>query len=345
MTALGQSLPTINKNINELMEEGLIRSDGLFESTGGRKAAVLKCAADARCAIGVELLEDYVFIVLLDLYGNVIDSDTLECRHENSDGYYSRMYRFLHDFIERLPYSREHVLGMNIAVQGIPDHEHTKLIYGKILQNTGITAKMFADHAGMDCRLIHDSEAAAFAESFFRPNLRDSSYIFLNKYMGSASIVGSDIYNGNHGRGQLVEHLRIVPGGRTCYCGQKGCAECYCSAESLRIMSGQETAEFFRSLREENKEGPKKIWDTYLDYLALTLYNVEMVMDVDIIIGGKLRSYMEEEDLEKLKARIRGNSDFEITDRSISLEQTTEHPAAKGAALILIKEFLDGYEK
>ena len=341
--SLGQSLPTVIQNLKELQEEGMVHTAGLYESTGGRKAAVLQCTADARVAVGVEILHEHVVAVLLDLYGETLSSAKLEEKYTNEETYFRKIGRFIADFVTKTGYPNDKMLGIVVAVQGIPDYDHRKMIYGRILNNWALSADMLSSYIGRPCILMHDSESAAFAESFRRPNLRDSCYVFLNNYLGSASIIQGKLYRGNHGRGQLLEHMKLVRGGRKCYCGQYGCAECYCSAHGLKKMAGLPTEEFFELLR---RDDPKAVavWDEYLDYLALLLHNVLMVMDVDIIIGGLLRRYMKDQDLLILKDKIRTQSDFNISDRSIAFEYATDYPAAQGAALYSIRHFLDEYE-
>ena len=36
-SSVGQSLPTVNQNLNELLEDGFVRVAGHYKSTGGRK--------------------------------------------------------------------------------------------------------------------------------------------------------------------------------------------------------------------------------------------------------------------------------------------------------------------
>ena len=63
--ATGISLPTVTANINELAADGLIRTVGQQESTGGRKANLYELVADARTAIGVEVFADHSYICLI----------------------------------------------------------------------------------------------------------------------------------------------------------------------------------------------------------------------------------------------------------------------------------------
>ncbi len=342
-SSVGQSLPTVNQNLNELQEEGFVRIAGHYKSTGGRKPMVLQCTPEARVAVGVQILSGQVTAVLLDLYGEVLSCEVLKEPYSNDEAYFQKTGRFIADFVDLAGYPEERLLGIAIATQGVADYDHKRLVYGRILNNYGLSSDQLSAYIGRPCILMHDSETAAFAESFHRPNLRDSSYIFLNDYLGSASIINGSLYRGNHGRGQLLEHVSLVRGGRKCYCGQYGCAESYCGAYGLRKMSGLPTEEFFHRLRSQDAQ-VQSMWDEYLDDLALLLHNVLMTMDVDIILGGLLRKYMIPEDLKVIEEKIRRQTDFDIPEQTITLEYITDYPAARGAALYLVQDFLDHFE-
>src|SRR5699024_527037 len=45
---LALSLPTVHQNLTELLKAGLVRTDGMSESTGGRRAMRLTVAENAR---------------------------------------------------------------------------------------------------------------------------------------------------------------------------------------------------------------------------------------------------------------------------------------------------------
>ncbi len=342
-SSVGQSLPTVNQNLNELLEDGFVRVAGHYKSTGGRKPMVLQCTPEARVAVGVQILAEQATAVLLDLYGEVLACEILREPYSNEEAYFKKAGRFIANFVDSAGYSESKLLGIAVATQGVADYDHKKLVYGRILNNYGLSADQFSTYIGKPCILMHDSETAAFAESFHRPNLRDSSYIFLNDYLGSASIIGGNLYRGNHGRGQLLEHVKLVRGGRKCYCGQSGCAESYCGAYGLRKLSGLSTDEFFRRLRSQDTR-IQNMWDEYLDHLALLLHNVLMTMDVDIILGGLLRKYMVPGDLKIIEEKIRLQTDFDIPEQTITLEYITDYPAARGAALYLVRDFLDNFE-
>lgn len=82
-SSVGQSLPTVNQNLNELLEDGFVRVAGHYKSTGGRKPMVLQCTPEARVAVGVQILAEQATAVLLDLYGEVLACEILREPYSN----------------------------------------------------------------------------------------------------------------------------------------------------------------------------------------------------------------------------------------------------------------------
>ena len=62
--ALNMSMPTVLQNVKELLDCGLIREIGQFESTGGRKASMLARVPDTRVAVGIDITRSHIGFVL-----------------------------------------------------------------------------------------------------------------------------------------------------------------------------------------------------------------------------------------------------------------------------------------
>ena len=84
---LQMGLSTVSQNLNELENDGLISRNGYFESTGGRKAQIIRIVEDFRISIGLGILKDMFHIVAVNLYGDAIATETIELPYENSDGH------------------------------------------------------------------------------------------------------------------------------------------------------------------------------------------------------------------------------------------------------------------
>ena len=139
-----------------------------------------------------------------------------------------------------------------------------------------------------------------------------------------------------------IEHMCIVPDGKPCYCGGRGCLETYCSAESLQDQIQDRSFEaFFASVR-ENEPQSKAIWEEYLSKLAAAIRNVNTVMDSDVILSGFLVPYLTEADLEFLRQKVTGLPFFAERNITILLGKHGEFAPAIGAALPFVKRTVEG---
>ena len=59
---LNTSVPKITSLVNELIEDGLLRDNGKFDSTGGRRASIYGLVSDACYFIGVDVKRYYINI-------------------------------------------------------------------------------------------------------------------------------------------------------------------------------------------------------------------------------------------------------------------------------------------
>ena len=88
---------------------------------------------------------------------------------------------------------------------------------------------------GLPVVMDHDVNSAAWAE--YRRGVSAGSPIALLIAMGTGIgaglIVDGGIYRGAHGVAPELGHLTVVPGGRPCPCGKRGCWERYCSGTAL----------------------------------------------------------------------------------------------------------------
>ena len=96
---LGLSLPTVTQNLNELEETGIISKNGVFCSTGGRKANAYAVVRKYRIAIGMFLQTASYCIEAVDLYGEVLFSENFEYPFANTAAYYHQLGTSLDRFI------------------------------------------------------------------------------------------------------------------------------------------------------------------------------------------------------------------------------------------------------
>lgn len=342
------SMPTITQNLKELEALNLIKKDGFYESSssGGRKAQIIRCNETARISVGVEVLKKRAYVIAVDLYGTPLKHDTLKLPFQNNELYYCALGNWINSFISSLPYDKENILGVGIAIQGLISPDRSTILFGELMDCTGLYLEEFARFIQWPCIFIHDSEAAAFAEIWLNsiPRqtsiLNDSLFLWLNHNFGAALVIDGKIHQGIGSLSGTLEHMTLVPGGRQCYCGQSGCVEAYCSVDALEESANDPLDTFFPKLR-NGDENCLDIWHQYLHYLAMTLNNTLMLIDCDIIFSGALRPYLIQDDLELIKQYMKELASFSFYEPRLRMGASDQYAAVVGASLYRIIDFLD----
>lgn len=350
---LQMGLSTVSQNLTLLEQDGYIQRNGYFDSTGGRKAQTIQIVPDFRISIGIGILKEMFHMTAIDLYGHILDMETISLSYADTDAYYKQMTEKIQAFITSHHYDPQKILGISIATQGITSSDHTTVTYGKILHNTGMNVDHFSSRLPFACHLEHDSKSAAHLELWNHPELDSAIVILLNRNLGGAIITDRHIHQGSTMHSGTLEHMCVNPDGPLCYCGNRGCLETYCSADALEQTSGMPIPDFFHSLREisrhtadtdtdEKKSSQiSQIWEDYLNHLAFAMKNLNLIIDAPIILSGYLASFLTEEDTQYLLKQINAATPFPLRKEQILVGTYGQYTQAAGAALYYVETFLN----
>ena len=337
---LQMGLSTVSQNLNLLEQDGLIEKNGYFESTGGRKANAIQIVSDFRISIGIGILKNMFHITAVDLYGNALYTNTIPFPYSNTPDYYKQVTDKIKEFIATNQYDEEKILGVSIATQGITSPDHSTVLYGNIMNNTGMILEDFSRYLPYPCYLEHDSKSAAFLELWKHPELDSAVVFLLNRNLGGAIITNHQIHQGSSMHSGTIEHICINPDGPLCYCGNRGCLETYCSANALEQAAGMNIKDFFSLLREKKSPQLTQIWKDYLHHLAFAMKNLNLIIDAPIIISGYLAPYFLEDDIANLTKHINVSSPFALNKEHIFVGTNGQYTPAIGAALFYVNQFI-----
>lgn len=336
---LGLSLPTIVNNITTLQREGLIKEEGIVGHTGGRRAKTWTMVKDARIAIGLDVTRDYVIAVAVDLAGEIIYRTQKWCKFTRSDGYYKKLGALVEKVAKDVTHDENRILGVGIGVPGLVTEDRETVFYGEILKFTGATRTEFSSYIPYKTALFNDASAAGFGEFWIHGKSGSAFYISLSNNIGGAVMIENRILNGRHYHTGEIGHLTLHPGGKQCYCGQRGCVDPYLAATVLSNLTGGDLSAFFKRL-EENDKKAVSLWDTYLDDLAMTVNNVQQLFDCTVILGGYIAEYIEKY-VPELRKRATARNSFEHDADYIDICRYKTWSIAAGAALTFSSEFID----
>lgn len=332
---LNLSLPTVAQNLTELLEMKLICESGSIGNTGGRKAKAYSINGRSCIAIGMDITQEEVSVVVADLTGEMIEKDKKMVSYKRTDAYFQILGSYVAEIEKKYPEAM--IVGVGIAVQCIISHDHQTALYCKSMDMHGLTTAELGKYIPYPCRMYNDANAAGYAELSQWHDTSNMFYISLSDNIGGAVLVQDSLYHGDTSKSGEIGHIALYPDGKTCYCGQKGCFDAYCSATVLRKESGMRLRDFFAKLAEGDAECAER-WNKYLNDLSLAVHAIRMLFDSKIVLGGYIGTYMEPY-LEKLRELVIARNPFENHADYLSICRVKQEALAFGSALRFIHSY------
>jgi glucokinase len=143
--------------------------------------------------------------------------------------------------------ARHRIGAVGLAVAGFVTEDRQSVRFAPHLawRDTPV-AKLMSQRIGLPVVLEHDANAAALAEHRFGASrgAKVAVMIALGTGIGGALLLDGEVFRGAYGVAPELGHLRLVPGGRPCPCGKKGCWERYCSGTALSATAVELMAKF-----------------------------------------------------------------------------------------------------
>ena len=96
--------------------------------------------------------------------------------------------------------------------------------------------KLFAEHLDVPVTVSNDANAAAYGELVYggAKGMKHFITFTLGTGVGSGIVIDGKLVHGKTGNAGELGHAILIPSGRHCGCGRKGCLETYTSATGIR---------------------------------------------------------------------------------------------------------------
>lgn len=329
--ALFMDPATVLESLDELVKVNLV--------TAGPEGGAYGLDAQALYAVGISIRCDEAYIAVLDMRLQMLAGLELRVPFEHTDAYYRRLVEEMGSLLDGSGLDRERMLGVGITVPGVIDQGKGKLVMAPTLDIWDVPLEeIYREFSQYPVYVENDANASGYLERWLDGGLRDMIYLSLERGIGGTILLRERQYAGDNGRSGEFGHLRIVPNGRPCSCGHRGCLEAYCSADRLSTDLGVTLEEFFARL-DAGDEAFTKLWEEYRGHLTDALAMIRMSFDCDIMLGGALAAYLEPRFPELY--RELGEKTLFVADKEfLRLERYGPHSDCAGTALRFIDDFL-----
>lgn len=182
-------------------------------------------------AIGVDIGGTKIAVAVVDESGTILARDERPSPAEEPD----QIVQVVADMVTAL--AADHpVVGVGLACAGFMDHAAGKVRFAPNVawRDTAVGPEV-QQRVGLPVLVENDANAAAWGEFSFGParDVDDMVFITVGTGLGGGIVLDGRMLHGAYGIAGEIGHIRLVPDGHMCGCGNRGCWEAYGSGTAL----------------------------------------------------------------------------------------------------------------
>jgi len=237
----GYKHATCVRLLDELVKAGLIKDNGLGESSGGRRPLMYVINPDAYYLIGVEITNLYTTVLLLNLNLHILSAEKLKM-DSHCTGVYTLDYvsRTVEELLVQHNIPREKMLGIGVGVLDAIDQEQGGILNPHLFPAAGWDQLNIVDYLQQKNQTLvlleNGTNLAALAE--YRNNYwkETDNLVFVSSDMGirCSMIQQGRLVTNQKEMADAFGHMIVDLHGQRCSCGSYGCLQAYSSLPAIR---------------------------------------------------------------------------------------------------------------
>lgn len=294
---------SVSEIISLLVEEEIVSEIGIGNgsSSGGRKPILLKLNEKAGLSLSIDLGTNYIGFLLTDLNKNIIAYEHYETvvNKDNVVDIVVNTINSLENYIKEYKYG---LIGVSLAIHGRVYNDSIKFTPYYDLDKINLKEELSKILPNIRFHLENESNLAAIGEfENSEEKLKNSIVINVHSGIGSGIIINEKLYTGFEGRSGEIGHMVLVPNGKKCPCGNKGCFEQYCSIPALLEEFNNKSSLNVKTVKElcmlytSNNKEAIDIISNNIELMAIGITNIFNLFAPDnIFIHSELIDYIPE---------------------------------------------------
>ncbi|MCJ8012896.1 ROK family protein [Paenibacillus sp. KQZ6P-2] len=247
--------------------------------------------------IGIDIGGTSIKGMVLDGSGQLLgqDKNATEARQGKE-----RILENIRQLLDNLLAQHQDIQGIGIGTAGRVNVQTGEIVFAtdNLPGWMGSNPKAWVEEAySLPVFVDNDANTALVGEAWLGAgrNIKDLSMLTLGTGVGGANMIGGELYRGAHWNGGEWGHTVLVPGGRPCNCGLRGCIEQYLSGTALVKLASEAAGRAYTSgvevLDDHLKGQPQatQVLKQFSSHLAIVVNNLHIGLNPEaILIGGGL---------------------------------------------------------
>lgn len=336
--------------VDDLMNRGLVRTNGTEASRGGRPSEMIEIDPNAAVAVGAGM-SDYTWcLVATNLNAEILTRSTRVMVDHSPEAAVEAIAEAYGAVCEEL--GERYILPViGIGSPGLVDTRSGKIIQAADLGWWDISlGSMVLERLGIEPIVVNRSKVGALAEYWCTRDegvVQDLVYVSLGTGVAAGIIQGGELLLGANSSAGELGHVTVVPHGPICGCGNRGCLQTVVNEDTIvdraRALNG-----LFNDapgvLRAADADDPvaRRVVEETAEYLSIALGGlVNLFNPEQIVLGGPVGDSGKLL-LSELQNRI-GSHAMHHNLSSLTIRRSTfgADSSAIGAAVLVIKRATD----
>lgn len=184
-------------------------------------------------SIGIDIGGTKIAGGLVDETGQIIKKDRVATPASDPQHIVVAAGALIQSLAEASP---EPISGAGVASAGYIDKVGSNVLFAPNLawRDEPLKARLAA-YTDVPVLIENDANAAAYGEFRYGAgrDVDDMIMVTVGTGVGGGVVIGGKLLRGSYGLAGEIGHLRVVPGGNRCGCGNRGCLEAYGSGTAL----------------------------------------------------------------------------------------------------------------
>lgn len=310
----GLTAPTVSKAVESLLTRGLIEELDPVEPALGRPGRLVRMATSSAAVLGIVIDTDVCCVAAAGLDGRISEEQTL--RFPTPPAYAELVDRLEEQCRTLLARTSATVRGIGVSVPGLVNQRLQQVVF---CPNLHLLDKQNPAHdlearLGIDCRLLHETDALCLSERTYGAagGLDDFALLDVSRGVGLGVVVGGELLAGHSGLAGEIGHITVDPAGVRCGCGNRGCLETLATDAALVRLVEQRTGsrlsvEEAATLLDERMADFQHELRTVTEHLAIAIAAVINIFNPTVVfVHGTLlvgRKERFDQVLERVKQR------------------------------------------
>jgi predicted NBD/HSP70 family sugar kinase len=233
---VGLSLQTVSNIVQEFEKLGFIVARREAPKGRGQPAIGLTLNADGGFAVGLQLSAGGLGGILVDLAGKVRAAQRIRLSATTPEVALPQMAAMVRELSAVQDSGR--VLGVGLVMPGPFNVDSMSFVGPTTLEgwHSVPIADRLSSLTGLPAFLGGDSLAAALGEKMHGVghDLDSFYYVYFGVGLGGGAVIDGQPFSGAWGNAGEFGHIPVMPDGKPCSCGNRGCLEGYVSLHALR---------------------------------------------------------------------------------------------------------------